>query len=74
MITNDSKKDVCLLNMSDLFNNVQYVIPAYQRNYAWEYPQIEQLMKDIMDSEDFYYLGNLVVKSLDNKIEVVDGQ
>lgn len=64
------------LSVRELFNNdVQYVIPIYQRNYAWGATEIEQLIQDICDAaglithtdkaasakQEKYYLGSLVV-------------
>lgn len=64
---------------STLFSEgITYDIPIYQRSYAWEYRQIEQLIDDINDSDSpFYFLGSLVVdnKKDDRQIyEVIDGQ
>ncbi|MGL1014189.1 DUF262 domain-containing protein [Vibrio vulnificus] len=64
------------LSVKDLFDSkTQYVIPIYQRNYAWGAPEIEQLIQDISDAAGLitqsdeaataqqakYYLGSLVV-------------
>ncbi|MBO5362386.1 MAG: DUF262 domain-containing protein [Paludibacteraceae bacterium] len=57
-----------------------YVIPRYQRAYAWEDKEIIQLIDDINDiecKETVYYIGSLVVaqvKGKENTYEVVDGQ
>lgn len=63
----------------------EYVIPMYQRNYAWEEGEITQLIQDVIDylPEDGdqarnYYIGTLVVyERPDSKIpvfETIDGQ
>lgn len=54
----------------------EYVIPLYQRAFAWEEKQLEQLIDDINDirNEDNYYIGSLVVARNGNRFEVVDGQ
>lgn len=61
-----------------LFNKgARYVIPLYQRAYAWEDEEIEQLIDDINDSTGDYYIGSLVVAKVKGKVEtyeVVDGQ
>ncbi|EGR2698020.1 DUF262 domain-containing protein [Vibrio parahaemolyticus] len=64
------------LSVRELFDSkTQYVIPIYQRNYAWGAPEIEQLIQDISDAAGLitqsdeaataqqakYYLGSLVV-------------
>lgn len=58
-----------------------YVVPLYQRNYAWGGKQITQLIQDIYDNyksdkTSRYYIGSLVVllRNNDGKYEVIDGQ
>ena len=60
---------------------VRYAIPRYQRAYAWEEKEIEQLIDDICDDNDpkrDYYIGSLIVarrKAGDGvEYEVIDGQ
>lgn len=61
--------------VSKIFNDSKYEVPIYQRNYAWEEPQIEQLIEDIHSAENNYFLGNLIVNQKDNHVyEVIDGQ
>lgn len=83
-------EQVILLTPKELLNGTEhYLIPMYQRNYAWGNSEIEQLIVDIMDaqidarnSNDYknYYLGTLVVferPQLSSKrtvFEVIDGQ
>lgn len=71
-------------SVGDIFTSGRYVIPIYQRNYAWGEPEISQLIQDIFDFSDSekkisnYYIGTLVVfeRHLDNEIiyETIDGQ
>lgn len=68
-----TSNDLALLTIEKLLSeNSHYVIPIYQRNYAWGAAEIEQLIQDIADAaQDFdnigkpaeakYYLGSLVV-------------
>ena len=56
-----------------------YVVPIYQRNYAWGEEQITQLLQDIYDAsqneESNYFIGSLVVLlRTDGVFEVIDGQ
>ena len=57
-----------------------YMIPVYQRNYAWEEDEITALVKDVYDSackksKAPYYIGTLVTyKRGDSEYEVIDGQ
>ena len=68
-----------------LSGNVAYVIPMYQRNYAWEEGEITQLIQDVIDclpkAGDIarnYYIGSLVVYerpgSKTPEFETIDGQ
>ena len=66
-------------NITTLFTENEYVIPIYQRNYAWGESQVNQLIQDIWDSKKNstdYYLGTLIIFSNrpDNKFETIDGQ
>lgn len=56
--------------------DMDYIIPLYQRAYAWEDKQLTQLIEDISDisEETNYYIGALVVSRQNNRYEVVDGQ
>lgn len=56
--------------------DINYIIPLYQRAYAWEDKQLVQLIEDIQDvAEDAnYYIGSLIVSKQSGKYEVVDGQ
>lgn len=57
-----------------------YMVPVYQRNYAWEEDEITALIKDVYDMfqkspQIPYYIGTLVTyKRGDNVYEVIDGQ
>lgn len=55
--------------------NIQYIIPLYQRAFAWEDAEISQLIEDIRDfKEDNYYIGSLIVYKRGDQYEVIDGQ
>lgn len=46
-----TSNDLALLTIEKLFSeNSHYVIPIYQRNYAWGAAEIEQLIQDIADA------------------------
>lgn len=72
-----------LLTIGKVFNEEAsvYMVPIYQRNYAWQAEQIEQLLGDILDAirdgKPSYFLGNLMVTKVDREpvyFEVIDGQ
>jgi uncharacterized protein with ParB-like and HNH nuclease domain len=72
-------KNIRIIPVSKIFTNVHYIVPIYQRNYAWGVSEIEQLIEDIDssigDSNKNYFLGNLIVNQRDNNVyEVIDGQ
>ena len=64
-----------------LDNAARYLVPMYQRNYAWGEGEINQLVQDVSDyqqkskGEQTYYIGTLVVyERADGSFEVIDGQ
>jgi len=79
MIANEDIKE---FSIKELFEQTDsYIIPIYQRNYAWKKVQIEQLIKDIDDYKSKnknYYIGTLVVfeKIIEKQkvFETIDGQ
>lgn len=70
-----------LLSVRGLLSKDEYLIPMYQRNYAWGEGEINQLIQDIQDFTQTgkpYYIGTLVVFDRDESgrkvYEVIDGQ
>lgn len=67
-------------SIENIFLEHEYIIPIYQRNYAWSKDEIEQLLDDINDIKlndinGKYYLGSLIVNKIErNRFEVIDGQ
>lgn len=62
------------LKVNDLFTTYRYIVPIYQRNYAWGKKEIEQLLDDIISSNGEYFLGSLIIHKNDDLYEVIDGQ
>jgi len=71
------------LTINQLFStrNEQFLIPAYQRRYAWQWKQCKELFNDIkyLTNDDSHLLGNLVCltgahSANINQLEVIDGQ
>lgn len=85
-----SKLNVDQKSVKDLFQNnkADFLIPDYQRPYAWEDKECQTLWDDIFafafpdddyekfdGSKDEYFLGPIVTFRNDNgKLEVIDGQ
>ena len=66
------------LSVNRLLNEDNYAIPLYQRNFAWTYDEIEQLLNDVADAfqenRDNYYIGTLVVNKENDIFKIIDGQ
>ncbi len=69
-------------NIREILEKDNYIIPRYQRNYAWGKAEISQLIKDIDEffpkennEKKSYYLGSLVCFKRDvDSFELIDGQ
>ena len=72
------------LSVNRLLNEDTYAIPLYQRNFAWTYNEIEQLLNDVADAfqenenrdnyYNNYYIGTLVVNKENDIFKIIDGQ
>lgn len=84
-----SKLNIDQSTIKDLFDNkkADFLIPDYQRPYAWSEDECQTLWEDIFNfafpdsdyskfnNEEEYYLGPIVTfKNNNNKLEVIDGQ
>ncbi len=62
----------------ELFSNgVKYIVPRFQRDYAWTQEQWEDLWADIetLAEEHYHYMGYIVLQRKEkNSFEVIDGQ
>ena len=62
----------------ELFSNgVKYIVPRFQRDYAWTQEQWEDLWADIetLDEEHYHYMGYIVLQRKEqHSFEVIDGQ
>lgn len=70
-------------SLSKIFSSdFEYIIPPYQRPYAWGVEQAEELFDDLFDFystdelENDYFLGSIVLikKESEPRAEVIDGQ
>jgi Protein of unknown function DUF262/Protein of unknown function (DUF1524) len=75
--------EISQLSIKELLNGeVDYIIPMYQRNYAWEEGEVTQLIQDVIDYQPGgknYYIGTLVVSERQDEsrrivYETIDGQ
>ena len=67
------------LTINELLNKDKYIIPIYQRNYAWGDNEISLLIQDLWNAyeknKNNYYIGSLVIYKRGNgDLEVIDGQ
>lgn len=75
-------EDIKQLTVKELLSGSgDYLIPMYQRNYAWDEAEITQLIQDVMDDLPKgrpYYIGTLAVYErigIDRPLfETIDGQ
>lgn len=67
-----------VLKIGELIGSDTYVIPVYQRDFAWGANELERLVRDIENARcaaiERYYIGTLVTFHKDDIYEVVDGQ
>lgn len=70
-------QDVTFLDL--IGNGKKYRVPSFQRDYAWEEEQWEDLWTDVQElltsPGSFHYMGALVVEaSSDREFQIIDGQ
>ena len=67
--------NINLDNEDSIFKR-NYIVPIYQRAYAWQKDEIERLIDDIFNiKEKKYYIGTITVTKRKNQIyELIDGQ
>ena len=73
-----SKINFEIKGIGKLIKESHLKVPIYQRPFAWEEKQIEELLNDIKESinEEEYFLGTIVLTKIQelNRLEIVDGQ
>ncbi len=76
--------------INDILNNKRYNIDYFQRDYRWERKHVEQLLEDLeakfllsykdtdtrenISKYGKYYLGPIVISSVDGELSIIDGQ
>lgn len=77
-MSNKSGIELDIVGIGYQLRNFRFIVPRYQRSYAWKREHIEDLYKDIYSAIDIsqkeYFLGSIVVSKDDNNSEVIDGQ
>jgi hypothetical protein len=71
-----------MFSTEEWMQNVEFLVPLYQRLFVWEEEQIDQFLEDLWDAYNKdknspYYIGILTVYQTSNKSttwELVDGQ
>lgn len=72
------------LNQIFSLNGVEFVIPVYQRNYAWQKKHCKQLLDDILEistqPNKYHFLGTITyilhsnTQEFGNEYVIIDGQ
>ncbi len=76
----NSATDYTISEIFSYDNKIKYVIPKYQREYAWKREQVEELLDDLLENQEGYFLGTIlcVNKTTDTVegsiLEIIDGQ
>lgn len=74
-----------LQTVEQYFSKSEFYIPSYQRPYAWQVAQCDQLIEDInqhmenfdKDSQDNYFFGAVLIaqeSGEDHDVTLIDGQ
>lgn len=61
---------------TNLYSN-KLIVPAFQRNYAWDKKHIYELIDSINDNNDNYYIGNILIENSNGNGKpdiIIDGQ
>lgn len=76
----DSVKDCAVSTLLGVDNKIVYLIPPYQREYTWAKTHWEDLMDDVLDAPEGYFLGSIICINQQKdatdvaELELVDGQ
>ena len=59
-----------------LISNSTFVVPPYQREYAWEEDEVSEFWGDLREgvANESYFLGLIILTEEDDRQHVVDGQ
>ena len=81
MAKNIEPKLVTIGSYLKLEDDAKFIIPEYQRKYAWEISNCDKLWSDITDfieskSKDLYFFGTIIINCSndDTELGLIDGQ
>ena len=66
-----------IIKIEEFLVGKTFIIPAYQRDYAWTTTQLDDLLEDILEAIETsspHYLGTVVLAHGESGFEIVDGQ
>lgn len=73
-----SQLQIDLDGIGHILSDKHLGVPKYQRSYAWEKQNVEELLLDLSDAirakAGEYFLGSIVIQGADANLEIVDGQ
>lgn len=61
----------------DRYSSPRVRVPGFQRNYVWPNRKINNFVESIIENDDFFYIGNLLIQEANgagNPNFIVDGQ
>ena len=64
-------------NMQAFLTGKSFVIPAFQRDYAWTIDEVKDLFDDVQEAQETkvsHYLGTIVLAMPKSPFAIVDGQ
>ncbi|BDQ28879.1 hypothetical protein ASB7_07160 [Helicobacter ailurogastricus] len=82
-MANKLQMDTLQMDILDYLSKNKFVVPEYQRDYAWELKECSQLWEDITaflrgggeaTYQNPYFLGSVVIYPIKDKKHIVDGQ
>lgn len=77
-MTSISQLKIDLDGIGHILSDNHLGVPKYQRSFAWEEQNVEELLRDLADAirakPGEYFLGSIVIQGADANLEIVDGQ
>ncbi len=79
-MVNQDENPAKYLSLESIFKNRTFKIPDYQRGYAWDTRQVDDLINDIMllmENQNTHFTGTIVAIRSDERdalFDIVDGQ